>query len=153
MLCRILTSHSKPLANKQTCIRVTHPAAVVKWWSHAQLLYMLPYKCKRTDTNGICSGCTCVWTASLYWAKQVEFLFNITVLYFVGVAMREWNTFTASQIIVSVVCVSQIDTQNYKVLISLSSVVLFAASKHAFYMPLYSVWRCHWATEIIGLQM
>jgi len=71
----------------------------------------------------------------------------------VGVAIDEWNTFTASHIIVSVLCVSQIDMQDYKVLISLSSVVLFVAFEHAFYLSLYSVWRCHWATEIIGFQI
>ena len=60
-----------------------------------------------------------------------------------SVAIDEWNTITASQIVVRVVRVSQIDMQDYKVLISLSSVVLFAAFEQAFYLPLYSVWRCH----------
>jgi hypothetical protein len=135
----------------------THPAAVVKRWSHAQLLYMFPYKCNRTDTGEIYSGYSCLWAASLCWVKPIKFLFNITVLYFVvvqlGVALDEWNTFTFSQIIVSVFCVSQIDIQDYKVLISLSSVVLFAAFQHPFYLRLYSVWRCHWAIEIIGFQI
>jgi hypothetical protein len=113
----------------------------VKRWSHAQLLYKFPYKCNRTATDEIYSGCRCLWSASLYWVKPIEFLFNITVLYFVvvqvGVAIYEWNTFTATHIIVSVFCVSQIDTQDYKVLISLSSVVLFVAFEHPFYVPLY----------------
>jgi len=130
----------------------THPAAVVKRWSHAQLLYMSPYKCNRTDAGEIYSGYSCLWTASLYGVKPIEFLFNITVLYFV-VVIDEWNTFTVTQIIVSVFRVSQIDMQDYKVLISLSSVVLFAALQHPFYVPLYFVWRCHWATEIIGFQI
>jgi hypothetical protein len=49
----------------------------------------------------------------------------------VDAAIDEWDTFTASKPIVSIVCVSQIDMRDYNVLISLSSVVLFAAFEHA----------------------